>query len=121
MIKRNSNEQKAMEYVVYMMVGSYFKKSSCISKWMEGRAFIEYKEMNVNKQLVMEEMSINFVEKVLLKELPQDVWQKEMRVKFNSYEDGSSEIRFTGGEYLIRIFTLYKGKKTEFEYRIYKK
>lgn len=112
--------QKAMEYVVYMMVGSYFRKTECESRWMEDTLHIEYLETKEKTQDMMEKQCIYFVEKVLRKKLPKQVWNEKMEVRFVSFPDGSSEVRFQGAYYMLRVFVQYKGKKTEFQHTLLK-
>ena len=56
MKKETNNLQKVLEYVTYMMVGSYFKKCKCFSSWLESSMLIEYKETKLNTQFMIEEI-----------------------------------------------------------------
>lgn len=69
------NTQKAMLYVVYMIVGSYFDKTIIATKVLEKKLLLYYKEQNVNKQYKLEDICISYVEKRLKKEIDPDMWR----------------------------------------------
>lgn len=61
---------KQTAYILYMMVGSYFRKCSCKSKMLEKQLFLYYKDMPVKKQESLEERVIKDTEKILEELLP---------------------------------------------------
>ncbi|MBQ3545900.1 MAG: hypothetical protein IJA34_13110 [Lachnospiraceae bacterium] len=121
MKKETNNLQKVLEYVTYMMVGSYFKKCKCFSSWLESSMLIEYKETKLNTQFMIEEMCIKYVENVLEDRLPKEIWKEQMNVEFIRHLDGQSEIRFISKRYVLSLYTAYKGKYTKFDYQLIKK
>lgn len=101
--KRIKN-QKAMDYIVYMMVGSYFSSTKCDSFMLEKRLFLYYKDTNVNTQYRLENNCIWYVEKFLKKQLPEHIWNQNVRVVMRSKSAGlQTEIRFIGRDFTLKI------------------
>lgn len=77
--KVEMNNQAALDYVLYMIAGSYFKKASCErSQYQERRLFMEYFQEAKENQYLMEELCITYMEKALMKKLPQEIWEQEV-------------------------------------------
>lgn len=117
----NKDLQKAMEYVVYMMIGSYFKGIRCASRWMEDSLHIEYLEVKEKTQDIMEKKCIRYMRRKLWPCMPRQIWREQMEVSFVSFSDGSSEVRFQGEQYMLRIFVKYRGEKTWLDCSLLKK
>lgn len=90
--------QEAMDYTLYMIAGSYFDKAVCRrGRYQESRLFLYYKEQNNEIQYLMEELCIAFVEQVLQKMLPEQVWQQKVEARLLQFKDaGSLSICFAG-------------------------
>ena len=63
--KRN-NIQEQTTYVIYMIVSSYFHKSSCNSRTLETSLYLHYLEMPKNRQ--------ENLEKQVIRRSEQDLW-----------------------------------------------
>ena len=115
MVKMNfTDNQTAFEYAIYMIVGSYFKKTSCISPLQERSMRLQYCEQKLENQYRMEDVCIRYVEQELLSKLPESFWNREMQVHFvKECSEGISEIRFTSDNCILRIRGFYQGKHTE--------
>ncbi len=120
MEKEKSNDsQSAFEYAIYVIVGSYFEKTSCISPLLEKTLKIKFLDQKQDKQASLEENCIGFVEKKLLKVLPADLWKGVAEVKLGvKNEEQRPEVRFTTDKYMLRVFGVYKGKGTELDYKL---
>lgn len=99
--------QKAMDYIVYMIVGSYFNQTKCSSPIMEKRMFLYYKDISINTQYTLEESCINYVEKKLMKELPSNIWNEPVKVtiKKNPEFPDKTYIIFTGNSWKLKLYS----------------
>ncbi len=117
--EKTNDSQSAFEYAIYVIVGSYFKKTECISPMLEKTLKIKFLDQKQDKQASLEESCINFVEKKLMKVIPEEVWNGEAEIRLGiKNEEGKPEVRFTTDKYMLRIFGVYKGKGTEFDYKL---
>lgn len=98
-----NDKQNALAYVIYMIVGSYFTKTKCISRYMERKLYLYYKEIGVNTQYIIEENCIKFAEKVLRKKLPVEIWEEEVKVQFPTVLDENQYVRFVGNSWTLEI------------------
>ena len=96
--------QKAMEYIMYMMVGSYFKDVKCASHTLEKKLFLYYKDIKVDAQYSLEEKCINYTEKVLMKALPEKIWNEEVKAVLK-VDDSSLKtvIIFEGKDFSLKL------------------
>ena len=63
MLKMNfTNNQTAFEYVMYMMLGSYFNKTNCKNYLLKKKMRLMYWEQKEKSQIEMEKICIRFVE-----------------------------------------------------------
>jgi hypothetical protein len=109
-----TDSQTAFEYVIYMIVGSYFKKTKCSNELLERKMRLQYCEQKLENQYSMEETCISYVEKTLLPVLPADFWNNEMQVRLIvDRHSGRTEIRFICPKYIFRVRGIYKGRKSE--------
>lgn len=117
MVNQNKNTkkatQKAFEYAMYEMIGSYFNRATCESKLQEENLKLYFMEQGLQKQYQFEDTCIAFAEKVLSKNFPEEAWNKDVTVKFvkNPYCD-LTDIYFTSKDYSLRIFGEYTGRKS---------
>ena len=117
--EKTNDSQSAFEYAIYVIVGSYFNGTSCISTQLEKTLKIKFLDQKQDKQAALEENCINFVEKKLMRNIPSDVWQGTAQVKLGvKNEERIPEVRFTTDKYMLRIFGVYKGKGTELDYKL---
>lgn len=124
MVKMNfADSQTAFEYALYMMLGSYFDKAICRSKWQERKMFVQYQEQKEKQQYILEDICLRYIEKVLLPNLPKDFWQQEVEVRFRPTTfEGVHDIQFHGKEYVLRVGGIYRGKRnTRMQYEIWHK
>ena len=124
MIKPNIvDNQAAFEYVLYMIFGSYFQKAVLKNKLLEKKLFLQYMEQKEKSQIQMEKICIRFIEKKLMAELPEEIWNQQVEVKIVPTEmKGLREIQFHGPDFSLRVCAIYKGKgNTMIHYEVRKK
>lgn len=81
-----ANKMMAFEYAVYMMAGSYFKKTICKNSLLEDKLRLHYLELKLDDQIAMENKVIQYMNKVVCPSLPRDFFKQEVRVKFMQVE-----------------------------------
>ena len=118
-----TNNQTAFEYVVYMMFGSYFDKAVCKNKLLEKKMYVHYLEQKERNQIQMENLCIHFIEKKLMKKVPEALWNQQVEVRFApTGVEGLRDIQFHGSEYILRVSAIYRGKRnTEIQYEVWQK
>ena len=67
--ERNRDKMLRYEYATYIMLSSYFKKSSISNKIIGDRYLLNYNEISGTKQCDLEEIVIDMVDNVLLPKL----------------------------------------------------
>ena len=104
--------QMAFEYVVYMILGSYFDKAICKNKLQEKKMYFQYMQQKDKAQIQMEEYCIRFVERVLMPQLPPELWSQQVEVKFvPTSVQGMREVQFIGPDFALRASGIYRGKR----------
>ena len=73
MCRENPTKMKTNAYILYMIIGSYFRKCTCTSVITEHNLFLYYKEMPSGKQITAEEEIISYLESYLKKEIGDDL------------------------------------------------
>lgn len=120
--EKNGDSQSAFEYAIYVIIGSYFKKTSCISPLLEKTLKVKFLEQKQDKQASLEESVIGYAEKKLLKAVPAEVFKGEAKVQLGvKNTENKPEVRFVTDKYMLRVFGVYKGKGTELEYKLLSK
>ena len=112
-----SKNQENINYAIYMIGGSYFKKASCSNTRLETRLRVQYMEQKQEKQAALEEKCIKYFEEKLLKNKAlDDVWKQSVDCEFTAHG-----IRFLGTEYALCVTAEAKGKEVKFFCQLFKK
>ena len=112
-----TKNQENLNYAIYMIGGSYFKKASCSNTRLETRLRVQYMEQKQEKQATLEEECIKYFEEKLLKNKAlNDVWKQSVDCEFTAHG-----IRFIGPEYALCVIAEDKGKETNFTCQLLKK
>lgn len=111
--------QKAFNYAMYMMLGSYFRGATVTSQCFLKTMYLYYAEMGNEKQYAMEDIVIKFTENILRKELPEDIWEGEVEIVFRQ-DKQNTYVAFVGDKYTLIVENNYKGKKTKLKYRVWR-
>ena len=118
-----TSNQTAIEYAIYEIVGSYFKKARCQSTIQEQKLIVHFKEQKQDTQCLMENKVDGYVKAVLLKKLPPEIWDEEVTVEIRKApESDLMNIIFYGEKYALIVKGAYRGKNNaEFNYRFFTK
>lgn len=111
--------QKAFNYAMYMMLGSYFRRATVTSHCALKTMYLYYAELGNEKQYAMEDIVIKFTENILRKELPEDIWEGEVKIFFRQ-EEQNTYVAFVGDKYTLVVENHYKGKTTKLKYRVWR-
>lgn len=107
MINENKNRiktQKAMDYIVYMIVGSYFDGMECMNKKVEKKLFLFYKDIRTKRQYAMEEKCIRYVEHYIMKDVPGAIWNENVKVYLKQDEALlATTVCFKGKDFVLKV------------------
>ncbi len=107
-----ANTQESFEYAIYVIFGSYFKKTICNSPIREAAMHINYKETKPDIQYRMEEYCDKEAEK-LFRRLPAYVMSGSVNVSFIERNGFLPEIRFAGDSFMLRVSGFYRNGRSE--------
>ena len=111
MMLNTRDEQMALDYTIYMMVGSFFKKARPDSKARERILRMRYQLLSENKQYYLEEESERYFENKILPGLPADFLAGTATVRHVRSDDGKyTAVVFARGGRQLWITSLYGGK-----------
>ena len=111
----NTAKQKALDYIMYMILGSYFTKAVCKSPIREKQLLLYYKDLKPTDQVDLENLCIRYIEK-FKNAVPEDFWKQEMEVHFQGRF--ANVIRLQSDKHILLVRTEYKGKKSAFQIRL---
>lgn len=101
-------KQKAFEYAFIAIVGSYFEKMTYSSDQMKKNLKLNFCEVGLGEQAMMEEQCIKIVETELFKRLPRKVWKDRVKVQVIKRKDfANSVLVFRGERYALVFRTKY--------------
>lgn len=119
MVKMNlTNNQTSFEYALYMIASSYFDRAECRNVFLERNMMLKYKEQKPDSQYKMEDICIGYMNE-LNKKLPADFLKQKIRVYFSKRKDGTTDILFVSGKYILELFGIYAGKKSVIDCRFW--
>lgn len=105
--EKYSASQKTNDYILYMIVTSYCKKSVCISPYWEKRLFLCYKALSNERQYELEEECIKRVEKEVLCKAPKAFWDSEVKTRLvPDRRHGATRILMKSRNYAFCIYML---------------
>lgn len=118
-----TTNQTAFEYAIYEIVGSYYKKATCVSTIQEQKLIVHFKEQKQDTQCLMENKVDGYVRGVLLKKLPPEVWEEEVTVEIKKAPESEvMNLIFCGQKYALIVKGVYRGKNNaDFNYRFFQK
>lgn len=115
-----TNNQTAFEYAIYEMVGSCFNKTTCCSPLIETKMRVQFCEQKLDKQYSYEDKCISYIEKELMKSLPEEVWNQDVRVRLlPDSKDNLTEIAFEGDNYILSLKGVFKGPKSTITHELW--
>ena len=120
-IDKATNNQKAFNYAVYMMLGSYFKQMEAVSECYVQKLYLYYVENKREHQYSFEDIAIRFVEREAApydEQLPEEIWQERVLVSFFA-RDGRNYVAFQGARYTLVVQNDYREARTKLQYQLY--
>lgn len=114
-----NNTNDAIAYVVYMIMGSYFKKTVCKSPMKEKQLKVVYGETKRDNQIKMEERCINYVENKLLGVAPEEIFGDMVEVHFKPNEaENRIDVIFIGFDWKLIMWGTNSNKGIMFDYKL---
>lgn len=105
-------------YIIYMIMGSYFKKTVCMSGIKERQLKVVYCETKRNIQMNMEEKCINYVDNKVVLELPEGIFDEIVEFHFvPNTKDHKLEAVFLGSDWKLRMWGGMVDKNLRFDYK----
>lgn len=99
------NTKDAIAYAIYMIVGSYFKKTVCLSVIKERQLKVIYGETKKDTQLKMEERCIKYVDSRIVGVVPDEIFDDMVEVRFfSNKKDNRTEVIFEGFDWKLKVW-----------------
>lgn len=106
------NDQAAMDYALYMMMSSFFKKVESLSPIFEEQLLLRYRTQSAKSQEVMENMCVGAVDHYLPLVLPEYIQNFQVQVSFRrGNADGVTTFIFDGGIFTLELFAKINGAR----------
>lgn len=121
MILTRTEQQNAMDYIVYMIIGSYFASAKARTGWRENGMRLRYCLLGQGKQYDLEECCDKYFEEVLSDKIPEKFLEKKVDVYFRREKgNGNSAVIFSDGSSRLEVTALYGGRRRtpKFSYRL---
>ncbi len=122
-VKNPNTAQYQLEYVMYMMLSSYYRKARCLSKRMEQKLYLYYMDLTKEKQYILEDNVIRCIEAGILCELDEkagrsvSVALSDMECVVRIENRGDHHVlRFASKGLVYGLRVTYEGK--EIKYRL---
>ena len=118
--KINVDRQESFEYAIYMIFGSFFGKTVCLSPYRESTMRINYTETPAALQYEMEEICEKEAER-LLRGRVNTLAKEAAEVSFIQTSGKFTEIRFTSKSFIIRLIGRYRKEGSEIRAELWSK
>ena len=103
--------QYAMDYIVYMMMCSFFGKAEAVSGSKEEKRRLLYLFLGYNRQVALEEEAETFFRKDILPDLPRDFLGGTVKVHWVTADNGRrTAVVFDSGDRQLWVTALFGGK-----------
>ena len=113
-----NNSNDAIAYVVYMIMGSYFKKTVCKSTLKEKQLKVVYWETKRDTQIKMEERCINYIDTKLVGVVPEEIFDDMVEVHFvPNAKEHRLDVLFEGFDWKLRMWGVNSSKGIMFDYK----
>lgn len=111
MILNPYDEQLALDYIIYMMMGSYFDETKAKSTWREKILKLRYHLLSEKAQEEVEKACERYFEKKVLPELPEEFLKGKAVVHWLESDDKKyTAVVFTRGRRQLWVASLYGGR-----------
>lgn len=120
---------RAAAYCMYMMVGSFFHHTRCVTPILEENCHLYYKEMRTDDQYALEEKCGKYlVSKVFddpdceetaveAAKFPAEYQEEPVEMSFHFYDNANAEIRVRNEHFLLR-FMIRKEKDKGLRFKV---
>lgn len=117
-----TNNETALGYAIYMIVGSYFNSAKAVNRTIEKKMYVQYHEQKLNDQYKMEEACEKYVIRNLIPAMPAEFWKQDVDVRFICEADGKvSGVWFVTPENVIAFHPGPDGRKTSITHKVWSK
>lgn len=114
-----NNTNDAITYVIYMIMGSYFKKAVCKSTMKEKQLKVVYCETKRDTQIKMEERCINYIENKFIGVAPEEIFDDMVEVHFKlNHEEKRTDVVFIGFDWKLTMWGVNSSKGIMFDYKL---
>lgn len=114
-----NNTNDAITYVIYMIMGSYFKKAVCKSTMKEKQLKVVYCETKRDTQIKMEERCINYIENRFLDVAPEEIFNDMVEVHFAvNHKEKRTDVVFIGFDWKLTMWGTSSNKGIMFDYKL---
>ena len=115
------NNQAALDYTLYMMTSSRFKRCEINSLILEEQLYHRYRELRPVERNILENICVGISDHYLLKVLPPYIWDCKVSVRLKKHpEDGFTSVIFDGSIFALEISARISGARRvlfSYEYR----
>ena len=114
------NNQAALDYTLYMMTSSRFKRYEINSLILEEQLYHRYRELRPVERDILENICVGISDHYLLKVLPAYIWDCKVSVRLKKHpEDGFTSVIFDGSIFALEISARISGaRRVLFSYDI---
>lgn len=114
-----NNTNDAIVYVIYMIMGSYFKKAVCKSTMKEKQLKVVYCETKRDTQIKMEERCINYIENKFIGVAPEEIFDDMVEVHFAlNHKEKRTDVVFIGFDWKLTMWGVNSSKGIMFDYKL---
>lgn len=114
--KSNHDNQRAWDYVMYMMLTSYFDETNCLTQFWEKKLSLNYRAMKKQDQYAAEDKCIKVIEDEILPKLPEEFINSAVDVKLMIDEKLDVTVMIVSNDkYELMVSYKYDVKKTDTE------
>lgn len=100
---RIAEPQKALDYALYMISTSYFKKAVCKSKIVEGQLKMAHGENKRDTNFSNEEQIDNYFANQLEKQLPAEIFGDIVEVRLIKSDNKPTVVEITGFDWQMEL------------------
>lgn len=112
-----SNINDTAAYVVYMIMGSYFKKAVCTSSIKERQLKVVYSETKRDNQMNLEERCINYIDSKIVPYVPEEIFEDMVEVHFvPNKKENRLDVVFIGFDWKLTMWGVQQGNIVLFNY-----
>ena len=112
-----NNTNDAIVYIIYMIMGSYFKKTICKSTMREKQLKIVYCETKRDTQINIEERCINYIENKFIGVVPEEIFGDMVEVQFVlNRKENRTDVVFIGFDWKLTMWGTNSSKGVMFDY-----